>query len=218
MLKSLPDARAEELVAAAADAPTSDPHVDYPSWYLHRWHFLPEGYLSRRSAAGYDHVIRNVYNQLMEGRIIRRAVNEAARLRPHSVVEVGCGPGRLLKALADSGSGATLVGVDLSPYLLERARKRAGTHARLVHADGLELPSEEAAFDLSCASHYIGHLPRGLRDRAFVELCRVVRPGGHILLIDHRWHGARTAEGVKLIDRTRCNAGLIDVSVFERTS
>jgi SAM-dependent methyltransferase len=216
MLKRIPSPRAEELVSAAATMPLSDPKVAYPAWYLHRWHFLPEGYLSRRSAAGYDHVIRRLYNQGLESRVIQTVVSGLKRVSPGSLLEVGCGPGRLLRAASSAGVGDYRVGMDLSPYLLERARRRLGRQARLVHGDGLAIPSEDAAFDASVASHYVGHLPARMRAAAVSELSRVVRPGGHIFVVDHRWHPWPEQASLKLIETISHNLGLVTVRVFER--
>jgi ubiquinone/menaquinone biosynthesis C-methylase UbiE len=217
MLKRLPTTRAKELIAAAATASRSDPLVSYPRWYLHRWHFLPEGYLSRRSAAGYEHVIRRLYYQCRERHLNAAVVAELRKLRPASVLEVGCGPGRLLESVSEAEVTQDLVGVDLSPYLLERAEERAPA-ARLAHANGLSLPADEGAFDAVVASHYLGHLPARVRPAALREMARVLRPGGHLLLVDHRWHPTPRAATLEVVRRIRHNLGLIDVILYRRTS
>ena len=218
MLKRLPPDRARELVAAAERFHTSSPGVAYPSWYLHRWHFLPEGYLSRRSAAGYEHIIRNVYNTGLEGRTLHATVAALAETSPSSVLEVGSGPGRLLSAVASAGFAHDIVGVELSPYLLERARRRLkGTRARLVHADGLALPVQEGEFDSAVAAHYVGHLPPELRAKAVEQLARAIRPSGRLVVVDHRWHPWPSTPALRRVRRQRLGAGLVDLSVFERT-
>lgn len=217
MLKRLPASRARELVAAASEFPTSDPAVSYPSWYLHRWHFLPEGYLSRRSAAGYDKVIRHVYNQGLEAGTIRAVVDRVERLAADSVLEVGCGPGRLLTAMAKRGVARDLVGIDLSPHLLERAGKRlGGKQARVVHANGLAIPADDGSFDVAVASHYIGHLPPLLRSAAVLEMARVVRPGGHIVVVDHLWHPWPAISHLRLEERDGRAPGFVQVRTYQR--
>ena len=140
MLKRIPRERAARLIAEARRLPQSDPATRYPAWYLHRWHFLPEGYLSRRSAAGYDRGIRQLYNAGVEQELIKKLTHRIAAARPPSVIELGCGPGRLLTALADSRVARRIVGVDLSPYLLERAQHRLGPcDVTLMHADATEM-------------------------------------------------------------------------------
>ncbi|MEO8538591.1 MAG: class I SAM-dependent methyltransferase [bacterium] len=217
MLKRIPAPRAEELVAEAATVPTSDPRVSYPAWYLHRWHFLPEGYLSRRSAAWYEHIVRNVYNQGLERRTVRAVVEHLRKINPTSLLEVGCGPGRMLAATVRSGVATDRVGLDLSPYLLERARRKLrGNVARLVHGNGLAIPSEECAFDAALSCHYVGHLPDAIRGSAVAELTRVLRPGGHLFVVDHRWHAFPGNDALRLVHSSSRNLGMIRLSIFER--
>ncbi|MGB4861656.1 MAG: class I SAM-dependent methyltransferase [Tepidiformaceae bacterium] len=219
MLKRMPPERADELIAAASRFPTSDPGVSYPAWYLHRWHFLPEGYLSRRSAAGYDNVIRHLYNQGLESRVIAAVVEKVRSFAPASVLEAGSGPGHLLNALADGEDTSELVGVELSPYLLARAKRRLqGRSVRLVHGNGLAIPADAGSFDLALASHYVGHLPQRVRAKAVAELARIVRPGGHVLTIEHRWHPWPATDALELIQRAKLTLGFIALSVFERTN
>jgi len=217
MLKRIPRERAARLIAEARRLPQSDPATRYPAWYLHRWHFLPEGYLSRRSAAGYDRGIRQLYNAGVEQELIKKLTHRIAAARPPSVIELGCGPGRLLTALADSRVARRIVGVDLSPYLLERAQHRLGPcDVTLMHADATETPEPDGAFDAAVAAHYIGHLPESLRPRAVQELARLVRPGGQVVVADHAWHPWPGHALLALRHASRHASGLIKLQVFER--
>jgi len=217
MLQKLPPGKARRIVDRAAKHPSSNPTVRYPSWYLHRWHFLPEGYLSRRSAAGYDRMVRNFYNGWGEHRTHTVVAGILADLRPQSVIDSGCGPGHLVTRLAASLPGTDIVGVDLSPYLLQRARKLArGSSVRFVHANGLALPAGEGEFDAGVATHFISHLPETLRAPALAELARVVRPGGHIVLVDHRWHAEPVNAGLKKVQESQLRDGLVTVRTFAR--
>lgn len=217
IFQDMPENQARKLRLTSASAPMSDPAVDYPDWYMHRWHFLPEGYLSERSAAGYDRVIRNVYNVFNERRIARALLRKVRTFAPESVLEVGPGPGRLLERLAGLRSVSRLTGVELSPYLLARAAERLqGRQVELVHGDGLAMPVPDGEFALATASHYLGHLPPGQRSRAVDELARVVRPGGHVLIVDHRWHAWPKTPLLRKVESTTHAFGSIRMSVFER--
>lgn len=217
MLKRISPERASELIDAARRLPRSNPATGYPAWYLHRWHFLPEGYLSRRSAAGYDRGIRNLYNAGVERALIEKVVRRIAASTPDAVVELGCGPGRLLASLADSRVARRLVGVDLSPYLLERADRRLdGRDVDLVHASGLSVPAEDGAFDAAVAVHYVGHLPEDQRTRAVEEIARLVRPGGHVVIADHAWHPWPRNTLLALRQASSHASRLIRLQVFER--
>jgi SAM-dependent methyltransferase len=217
ILQEMPQRQAERLLETAREAPLSDPAVVYPEWYLHRWHFLPEGYLSARSAAGYDRVIRNVYNVLQERRIAREVARTIRSFKPGSVLEVGCGPGRLLALLSRIPSVMHLTGVDLSPYLLERAaRRQRGRRVELLHHDALNLPGPGGEYDVATASHYVGHLPARLRQRAVDELAQSVRLGGHVVIVDHRWHPWPETNLLRKTAEAIYGVGSIRLSIFER--
>jgi len=200
--------------ACAADARAHERHaagVEYPRWYLKRWHFLPEGYLSRRSAWGYDAVIRRVYHVVSEPRTLRAVINQMGKRPPEQIVDLGCGPGRAVKAFAQAFQGAKLTGVDLSPFLLERAENRLAGYedqVRLVHADATELPIEHASADAVFASHLVGHLPPQKAGDVLAEAKRILRTTGRLYLVDHSWHPMLTP-GFRTVGERKLNRGLI---------
>ena len=95
------------------------------------------------------------------------------------VLEAGCG-------IATDGvqfarGGANYTGVDFSPTALELAERRfglSGLPGRFVQRSLTELPFPDASFDLVYSNGVIHHTrdPR----RAFAELARIVKPGGHL--------------------------------------
>jgi ubiquinone/menaquinone biosynthesis C-methylase UbiE len=191
MLKRMAPSLAQRCIDEARRSHLSDPVVRYPQWYLQRWHFLPEGYLSRRSAAGYERLIRNVYNAASEGRVLARLVDSVARQAPRTLVELGCGPGRGLEAIASRMPACELAGLDLSPFMLERAERRleeSAVAATLVHGTGMHAPLPSESFDAAVATHFFGHLPKAAAQRAWEEASRILRPGGRLYVVDHAWH------------------------------
>jgi len=87
------------------------------------------------------------------------------RGRPLSILDVGCGGGDLLVALAREcrarGIPAQLVGVDCSRGILTLARDATSPFAeiRLLRADALELPFPEKSFDFVLCSLVLHHVP-----------------------------------------------------------
>jgi malonyl-CoA O-methyltransferase len=103
----------------------------------------------------------------------------AATLSPTArIADVGCGAGRYLRRLAEWLPGARLTGIDVAEASL---RSLAGT-AEGRKGSMLRLPAADGEFDAVLAVESLEHalMPR----RAVRELCRVVRPGGHLLIID----------------------------------
>ena len=216
MLKNLTPAQIEDCLAQAATSPMATEAVTYPRWYLHRWHFLPEGYLSRRSAGLYDALIRRVYNVASEDSLHAALVRRIRGHGPGAVLEVGAGPGNALARMRRALPHARLTGIDLSPFLLERARDRLpGDAVQLVHGDATELPWPERSFDAVVAQHFLGHLPRGTAGRAWDEAGRVLRPGGRLYVLDHAWHPRLHAE-LRPVASQRLLGGLARLDVFEQ--
>lgn len=214
-LQDMPRARGDDLARRAAGLPEATAGTTYPRWYLHRWHFLPEGYLSGRSVAGYDFVIRNLYNAGQERSIIREVVRQVRRVRPTRVLEVASGPGRLLAALAGARAGQEVYGVDLSPYQVRRARQRvAGNGVEVVHGDALNLGDGGHGWDAVIASHYLGHLPRSVFEPAVAEIVRVMNPGASLFVVDHRWHPAPAHPLLTLASATLHASRTIRVSKY----
>jgi ubiquinone/menaquinone biosynthesis C-methylase UbiE len=214
VLKQIRPDQARACVASARGSALADPDLEFPAWYLQRWHFLPEGYLSRRSVAAYELLIRNMYNLGQERRIfaglLRRLLDDGAR----DVLEVGCGPGRFLQAVAGAAPEMRLAGVDLSPHMLERARLRA-PGADLRHADARQLPWADSRFDAVVASHLFGHLPLGACFEALAEARRVLAPGGRLYVADHAWHRRRPLEaGMREVSRRDLAGGTVEVAVY----
>jgi len=114
-----------------------------------------------------------------------------------SVLDVGCGTGVFLPALAGIvGAAGRVVGLDHSAAFLEEARRRlAGAsldgRVELVEGDAHQLPFGDATFDAVHCERVMMHLADpGL---ALREMQRVVRPGGRVLIAEVYAAGARMA-------------------------
>jgi ubiquinone/menaquinone biosynthesis C-methylase UbiE len=91
------------------------------------------------------------------------------------VFEAGCGTGLLLREAATVARRA--VGLDLSRGMLASARDRG---LEVVQGSVTHVPLPSAAFDLVYSMKVLAHVPP-IRE-ALLELTRLVRPGGHLLL------------------------------------
>jgi ubiquinone/menaquinone biosynthesis C-methylase UbiE len=95
-------------------------------------------------------------------------------------LDAGTGAGTLALALAPLVR--EVVGVDVVPELLERARANAPANVSFVEGDATDLPFEAASFDLACCRRTLHHILHP--ERAVAELARVTVPGGRIFVDD----------------------------------
>ena len=99
------------------------------------------------------------------------------------VLDVPCGFGRHSLPLARASY--RVVGVDRSEELLAEARRRAGGERwpKLVRADYRELPFADESFDVALNLFTsLGYLGDAEDTKALAEICRVLRPGGRLLI------------------------------------
>lgn len=132
------------------------------------------------------------YLDVMGGLEAARAYRERALalLAPRlgeRILEVGCGTGEMVAALARAvGPAGCVTGLDASGRMIEAARARtAGLPVELATGDAHALGFPDASFDACRADRVFQHLedPRG----ALAELVRVCRPGGRIVISEPDW-------------------------------
>lgn len=133
----------------------------------------------RRWAPVYDHTFGRV---AAEGR--KHAV-ELINKREGRVLEVGVGTGLSLPAYAPH---LEIVGIDLSPEMLEKARERVaeerlGQVTGLHEMDASDLQFPDNSFDTVVAMYVMTVVPDP--EMVMRELARVAKPGGEIMLVNH---------------------------------
>ena len=133
----------------------------------------------RRWAPVYDNTFGKVST---DGR--KFAVSEINK-RKGSVLEVGVGTGL---ALGDYSKHLQITGIDLSPEMLEKAREKVAaenlTHVRGLHEmDAGDLQFPDGSFDTVVAMYVMTVVPDP--EKVMRELCRVAKPGGEVMLVNH---------------------------------
>ncbi len=105
----------------------------------------------------------------------------ANRTEPRSILDVGCGTGRLLRAARARWPGAGLIGVDPANGMVEVARQLTpGATFYVGMAEALPLPDVSVDVALSTISfHHWKDQAAGVR-----EVARVLRPEGYFFLTD----------------------------------
>jgi SAM-dependent methyltransferase len=180
------------------------------------------GYLDLRPAASFDEQTRYLDEQLhadarhrhvspplLGAGVRHRMLQRFLRPAPDDVVvDLGCGSGQSL--VWNAPSGATLVGVDVSPFFAAEAL----ASGQLVLGDLRRLPFAEGAFTKGYALDVFEHLsPQGLA-AVLAEIARVIRPGGRVFVYSHVRKNAWVAGGVRAVNglsHALARLGLIDL-------
>ena len=132
------------------------------------------------------------------------------------VIEVGCGPGVAIAALATRAIRGLVVGVDHSQVMIRQAgrRNRAAVQAgrvRLIHTPVEGLSIGDGPFDAALAVNTVGMWPDPTA--RLREVARLLRPGGRIALVSQpRCPGATAATSAAAANEL---AGLLTEAGFE---
>jgi ubiquinone/menaquinone biosynthesis C-methylase UbiE len=140
-----------------------------------------------------------------------RVLDLAAPAETDTIADIGCGNGRYLAELARRGFPGPVIGVDLSPGMLQAARDHLNAAAAsraafaagavaaalatataaggsqslasmaLISADATALPLRDGTAGITLASHMLYHVPEPAA--ALSELRRVTRPGGRVIIV-----------------------------------
>jgi ubiquinone/menaquinone biosynthesis C-methylase UbiE len=169
-----------------------------------------------RDVGAFDDRARS-YDQGRRGRLHHAISDRTAALAtataaaPQRVLDVGCGTGYLLRVLAGRYPGAQeLAGIDAAPNMIQTA-KRLTEDERLSFVTGVaeHLPYDDASMDLVVSSTSFDHWSD--QGAGLAECARVLRPGGHLVLVDQfsQWLIPTLAAGRRGKARTRRRASAL---------
>lgn len=141
-----------------------------------------------------------------------------------SVLDVGCGTGTLaIAAKRHVGTEGRVCGIDASPEMIARARKKADKAGLEIAFDtgvAEALPFHDGEFDVVLNTAMLHHLPKDVRQQCAREMRRVVKPHGRVLAVDfvsawrkrgllghfHHHGHASAADIIALLDAAGLNA------------
>jgi ubiquinone/menaquinone biosynthesis C-methylase UbiE len=194
------DRRRRERIYDEVSAAPDRPSERYPDYYVQNFHYQTDGYFSDHSAAVYDFQVEVLFKGGADA-MRRQALVPIAEhlrgqpLRAQRLLDVACGTGRFLSFVKHNHPRLPVVGLDLSPAYLHRARRQLGdwSWVDLILGPAEALPFADASFDLVTCVYLFHELPRPVRERAAAEFARVLRPGGRLVLVDAFQHGDEPA-------------------------
>lgn len=135
-----------------------------------------------RWASTYDrHWMQRIIFDPIQRTVLQMAEEQVGR--PGSILDVGCGTGRLLKSARARFPDATLVGVDAAIEMVKQAQS-SDPHGTIQFQQGVaeELSFPDESFDLVFSTMSFHHWQD--RARGAAEVARVMTPGGRWLVAE----------------------------------
>jgi ubiquinone/menaquinone biosynthesis C-methylase UbiE len=171
------------------------PPGSYPAYYLQKFHFQSDGYLSEASAERYDHQVEVLFGggaAAMRRQALvplRQALLAPGGTRPGArprLLDVACGTGSFLREVKTNWPRLDVTGLDLSPHYLAVARRALApwSRTRLVEGAAEAMPFADGEFDVITCVYLFHELPRAVQRAVVGEMRRVLRPGGTLILVD----------------------------------
>jgi len=178
-------------------AAVEDPNLVYPEYYLRSFHAYDEGNLGWEPATEVEVAAKAVHAKIWPDtgangddrlrqshlELLQKHISEA----PRDILDLGCSVGMSTFALQETYPHAKLTGVDLSPYFLAVARyqsQQRGAKMNWRHAAAENTGLPDNSFDLVSLFLVCHELPQDATRKILTEVRRVLRPGGHLAIMD----------------------------------
>ena len=120
---------------------------------------------------------------------LRRMTVKLAAVKPGDcVLEIGCATGSLsLAAKRQVGSTGSVFAIDIIPGMIEVSRNKAEqANLDVTFQEGniQDIPFDNEKFDVVMCSFMIFHMSEQVRNKGILEIFRVLKPGGSLLVLD----------------------------------
>ncbi|MCK9346894.1 MAG: ubiquinone/menaquinone biosynthesis methyltransferase [Bacteroidales bacterium] len=113
----------------------------------------------------------------------RKLIREVQKIPHQRILDLACGTGTLTSKLSEL-EGALVTGLDPSVNMLAMAKGRTAGRANIVYCEGYaeSLPFPDNSFQVVTVSYGVRNFAD--RDASFVQMLRVLRPGGWIFVLE----------------------------------
>ena len=178
-------------------AQVQNPQVQYPDYYVQPFHAYDQGNLSWESALEVEVAAYTVHSGIWKGAgkegdvRLRRNFLEVLQAQipqaPKDILDLGCSVGMSTFVFREIYPEAKLTGVDLSPYFLAVAKynsQQRNIDVNWVHAAAESTGLPDASFDLVSLCLVFHELPQTAAKAIIQEARRLLRPGGHLAIMD----------------------------------
>lgn len=160
--------------------------VPYPDYYhSQNFHGIPGGYLNAIAPITYDAItaLASPPNETW----VRQQLMALIQGQPQQILDLGCGTGTTTLMLKQTFPTATVIGLELSPYMLVVAAHKAqqadltiAWQQGLAEATGLQ----DSQFGLVTVAFVLHETPPEIAGAILAECYRLLKPGGQVLVLD----------------------------------
>jgi ubiquinone/menaquinone biosynthesis C-methylase UbiE len=179
-------------------AQITNAELKYPEYYLTSFHAYDRGNMSWDAAMEVEVAAYSVHAKIFAetGKTgdaqLRQSyhdlVTKALAIAPERILDIGCSVGMSTFAMQEVYPQAHLTGLDLSPYFLSianyRAQQQQAQQIDWVHAAGEATGLPAQSYDLVSLFLICHELPQTATREIFQEAKRLLKPGGHIAIMD----------------------------------
>ncbi|BAY22765.1 type 11 methyltransferase [Calothrix sp. NIES-2100] len=178
-------------------AKVENPQLSYPDYYLTSFHAYETGNLSWQAAFEVEPAAYAVHAKIWQGAEaegdvrLRQNYHDILKNQipnpPQDILDMGCSVGMSTFALQALYPQAKITGLDLSPYFLAVAEYRSQqrqANINWVHAPAETTGLPDACFDLVSIFLVCHELPQSPTKQILKEARRLLRPGGHLGIMD----------------------------------
>jgi ubiquinone/menaquinone biosynthesis C-methylase UbiE len=179
-------------------AQIANPNLEYPKYYLTSFHAYERGNMSWDAAMEVEVAAYSVHAKIFAetgttgDAQLRKSyhdlVTQALPTPPQNILDIGCSVGMSTFAMQAVYPEAHLTGLDLSPYFLSianyRAEQKQARQINWVHAAGESTGLPANSYDLVSLFLICHELPQTATREIFQEAKRLLKPGGHIAIMD----------------------------------
>lgn len=181
-------------------AQVKNPDLTYPDYYLRPFHAYDQGNMSWEAAMEVEVAAHAVHAKIWQDAgakgdgMLRQSYHDVVQkqiaIAPQAILDIGCSVGMSTFALQNIYPQAQITGVDLSPYFLAIAQyqscksRSTPTAPTWLHAAAESTGLPDASFDLVSAHLIFHELPQDAAIAILQEARRLLRPGGHLAIMD----------------------------------
>jgi ubiquinone/menaquinone biosynthesis C-methylase UbiE len=171
--------------------------LSYPDYYLTSFHAYETGNMSWLAAFEVESAAHAVHATIWQDtgtngdtqlrQSYHDIVSSNIHNQPQAILDIGCSVGMSTFALQELYPQAEITGLDLSPYFLAVAHYRAQqrqTKINWVHTKAESTGLPDASFDLISIFLVCHELPQIPTKQIFAEAKRLLRPNGHLAIMD----------------------------------